>query len=147
MGPDPQEHNFNWIEALSKCSVLCEFSKLSGAVRENIEECTDANIVFREISPDRFATCRKADPCASSEDYDQCVYFTREPEKIQIEISDRSGIQCRHEVTLTLNNDGECRYRINGEGEFLRWQVLRTVLEDFLFFKHEKPPAAGISSW
>ena len=36
-------------------------------------------------------------------------------------------------VKLTLNHDGECRYKINGEGEYLRWQVARKVLEPMFF--------------
>ena len=36
-------------------------------------------------------------------------------------------------VTLTLNDEGECRYKINGEGEYLRWQVARKVLEPLFF--------------
>ena len=36
-------------------------------------------------------------------------------------------------LTLTLNDDGERRYRIDGKGEFVRWQVLRRLLEPLLF--------------
>ena len=36
-------------------------------------------------------------------------------------------------VTLTLNDEGECRYKINGEGEYLRWQVVRRALEPMFF--------------
>ena len=31
-------------------------------------------------------------------------------------------------LTLTLNDEGECRFIIDGEGEFLRWQVARRAL-------------------
>ena len=37
-------------------------------------------------------------------------------------------------LDLTLNEDGECRFKVEGEeGEFLRWQVAREALEDILF--------------
>lgn len=38
-------------------------------------------------------------------------------------------------VTLTLNDSGECRYQINDEGEYLRWQVVRKALETLFFGK------------
>ena len=44
----------------------------------------------------------------------------------------RERTQCR--ITLTLNEDGERRYQIDGkEKEYLRWQVLRKTLKEPLF--------------
>ena len=37
------------------------------------------------------------------------------------------------DLTLTFNNEGLCRYQINGAGEFLRWQVSRKALKELLF--------------
>ena len=43
----------------------------------------------------------------------------------------------RFTVSLTLNDDGECRYRIgDGPQEYLRWQVIRRVLQP-IFFPNE----------
>ena len=36
-------------------------------------------------------------------------------------------------LTLTLNEEGEYRYQINREGEFLRWQVMKKALKNLLF--------------
>ena len=37
------------------------------------------------------------------------------------------------EITLTLNDNGQCRYRMDGEGEHLRWQIVRRALEPLFF--------------
>ena len=44
-------------------------------------------------------------------------------------------------LTLILNDDGKCRFKIDGEGgkEFLVWQVMRRAL-DGLFFKLATQP-------
>ena len=36
-------------------------------------------------------------------------------------------------LTLTLSDDGECRFLVNGEGECLRWQVVRRALCPIFF--------------
>ena len=43
-----------------------------------------------------------------------------------------SGI-AKGAITLTLNDDGDCRYRIDGKGEYLCWQVLCRMLEPLFF--------------
>ena len=49
----------------------------------------------------------------------QEVVFTMEDESIVIANKPGGGI---YTVKLTLNHDGECRYRIDGdENEYLRW--------------------------
>ena len=36
-------------------------------------------------------------------------------------------------LTLTLSDEGECRFLIDGEGDRLRWQVVRRALCPILF--------------
>ena len=38
------------------------------------------------------------------------------------------------ELTLALTDEGECRFRIDGEGDYLRWQVARKALEEIFFY-------------
>ena len=42
-------------------------------------------------------------------------------------------------LSLTLNEEAECRYRINGKGEHLRWQVMKHALKKLLFFLPRQP--------
>ena len=45
-----------------------------------------------------------------------------------------SGIKDNFKLTLTLNDKGECWYRVDGgEEEFLRWQIMKKALRDLLF--------------
>ena len=36
-------------------------------------------------------------------------------------------------ITLTLNDEGECRFLIDGKGCYLRWQVLMRFLEPLFY--------------
>ena len=140
MSDDPQSHNFNWVEARRACSLLCEALKLGNTVKQSVEERRKnaesdrrANIEFREISKDHFCVCHRPTPSYDDEDFDWCVHFIRETSRIAITQSNRKGSEKRFDVTLTLNDEGLCRYKIDGRGEYLRWQVARKALEPFMF--------------
>ena len=36
-------------------------------------------------------------------------------------------------VTLSLSSQGQCRYQINSEGEYFRWEVARKALMNLFF--------------
>ncbi len=36
-------------------------------------------------------------------------------------------------LKIELNNDGDCRYTIDGEGQYQPWQILRLALKQILF--------------
>ena len=143
MSDDKLLHDFNWVKAKRECSVFCEMAHLEKAAqcsveerRKNAEHDRRANIEFRKISQDHFSVCHRTTPSYGEEDYDWCVHFQREPEKILVEHTiQKKGVVKRHVLTLTLNNDGDCRYRVDGLGEYLRWQVLKEIL-DPLFWPH-----------
>ena len=149
----PKDHDFNWVKARRECSVLCEMSKLSSAVKACVEARRldangdpRANIRFRELSKEHFCVCRLSVPSQGDEDFDWCVHFTRDnPEEIKIEQSGKRGPEKCYRVTLTLSDDGECRYRINDEGKYLRWQVAKIVLEGLLF--GSQPDSVGVEVW
>ncbi len=46
-----------------------------------------------------------------------------------------SGNKCgkQFSITLTLNNKGQCRLRIDGGEELEQWQVRRIMLEELFF--------------
>ena len=39
------------------------------------------------------------------------------------------AVDASYTITLTLNDKGDCRFKIDGEGCYLRWQVLKHFLE------------------
>jgi hypothetical protein len=56
------------------------------------------------------------------------VLFTVRGERINIKTESVSEIN----ATLTLNNDGDCRFKVNGQ-ELQAWQLSRVALEDLFF--------------
>lgn len=130
----PTDHDFNWVKATRECSVFCEMSRLSGTVESAVEDRECSQIKFIEHSKDHFSVCHLKDHPASEEDFDWCVHFIRQPDRITVEHGvAKKGVVNKYVLTLTLNDDGECRYRIDGEGEYLRWQVIRRALDPLFF--------------
>ena len=52
-------------------------------------------------------------------------FFDRENNRIVVQDENPEPLY----LTVTLNDEGRCRFKINGKGEFLRWQVFRKTLE------------------
>ena len=100
---------------------MCEFLKLQETVRGNVA-ASSTNAKFEEVNSNIFVVSR----------FNSSIRFQFKQNKDAIEVA-HSSTGIMFAVTPTLNNDGECRYRINGEGEYLRWQVAQKALEKFLF--------------
>ena len=47
----------------------------------------------------------------------------------------------RMKLTLTLNDEGSCRFKIDGKGEYMRWQVARRRLAPFSLMSREAQSA------
>ena len=60
----------------------------------------------------------------------RCVVFKIEYECIMV-----TGFKHNDHLrlTLTLDDDGDCLFKINGEGLYKRWQVIRRALEPLFF--------------
>ena len=130
MMDDPKEHDFNWVKAHRECSVLCEYGHLRNAVEASVKERNADDIQFRILNEDHFSVCRlQPGSPPASENYDHCVHFSRNPKEIKITDATRGGKDKSCSLSLTLNDNGDCRYQINGGGEFLRWQVAKLALQ------------------
>jgi hypothetical protein len=57
------------------------------------------------------------------------VKFMLAQDRIAIALPDGKQLA----ITLTLNNEGLCKLKVNGEGELEQWQVRRMALESFFF--------------
>ena len=49
-------------------------------------------------------------------------------------------------LTLTLDDDGDCLFQINGEGQYKRWQVIRRALKPLFFRLDDLDVSASASS-
>ncbi len=45
-----------------------------------------------------------------------------------------SNLADKFHLTLTFTDKGECRLKVDGKGEYLRWQVSRKSLEEIFFY-------------
>lgn len=141
---DPaKKHDYNWVKARRECSLPCEIQKLHDAVQASVEERRkdvksdrSADVEFKENLETNFSVCHRAFPRYGHDVYDWCVHFTLESDKIEVTQASPKQPRKSFALTLTLNDDGECRYQVDGEGEYLRWQVVRKVLEELYFPSH-----------
>ena len=133
MSDNPEHPDFNWVKARYECSLGLEFECL----RKDIERCRDEwaaqqpqNGVGHKIvvsgSPEVICVERRT----GSPRRPASVRFVLHADYILV---DSTNSVKQFKLTLTLNDEGDCRYRIDGDGEFIRWQVLHRALEPLLF--------------
>ena len=138
-----QEHDFDWVTARHHCSVPNEFARLRSFVENNCatrREClgVGASVQFSFENGDRdiFSVTRTQPEGRYGEAHR--VKFLLRHDHIAVVDTWRDQTQ-QMTLTLTLNDDGECRFLIDGEGEYLRWQVARRALCPLFF----PDPTAG----
>jgi hypothetical protein len=130
MSTVPQE--LNWVKARSECSVGRVFSQLFIEAEQDIKEI---NLLPNTpgYPPPTFAMRRNtAGNCFvvfEAGNTNAVVDFQLVNDHIVIAMPNGKRLT----ITLTLNNDGVCKLKVNGEGELERWQVRRMVLESLFF--------------
>lgn len=124
---------FNWINARVACSPARIFNDLFLAIKGDVGE-RNVSLQARDASPLRpsfdlgmnssgqyFAVFRVGDVRSTIE------FFLR-TERIEVKTSAESS-----SITLSLDNQGVCKLRMNG-GELLeQWQVRKILLEGLFF--------------
>ena len=121
------KQDFNWVDARHNCSIMVEFEKLRRDVEKATEQhkkltLDDARFEFHDEG--EFFVVR----CLPRHGDETGAVFTRKNGSIEVDAATRFA------VSLTLNDDGECRYRIgDGPQEYLRWQVIRRALQPVFF--------------
>ena len=138
MEKKPTEYDdFNWVEARQNCSVIEQFKLLQETVEANVTERKEhlgkkenfqkVRLTFERDSNSQFRVMRDAPSLY------RCIIFLLQKEHISV-VQDEMEKKPLFDLTVILNEDGECRFKVDGEdGEFLRWQVAQKALEDILF--------------
>ena len=124
-----KDNDFNWVEARNNCSAAKAFEALKQTVEANVQE--------RQQQVDAVSNTAPSFQNRSEQEF---VVVQHSPFKVgafrlqgnRIFVEDNNG-EKQFELALALNDDGECRFNVDGEGEFLRWQVARKALEGILF--------------
>ena len=132
----PNDHDFDWVQAQLGCSPLCEYRRIVKSVKDAVKVRQDALMKLDPDSRDRIE-CAEFDAALNvyripKPGKTNGIVFELDGDKDLIAITDYAT-RTTLVVTLTLNDEGECRYKIDGEGEYLRWQVARKVLEPMFF--------------
>ena len=134
MSDNPDSHEFDWVTARDRCSLPKEFHGLKELVEENCKSrnrCAPAhhpyNYNYCEIDSDHFSVQRTDTPNESC-----VVEFSLKNDRIMVGGSD-SNPPWKMKLTLTLNDAGLCRFKVNDDGEYFRWQVVMRALSPLFF--------------
>ena len=137
MTDDPKNQDFDWVSARHKCSLPHEFVRLKTAVQANCaarQRClpkdTPVGFRFEDLGTEEFSVTRH--PVGGAVGLEYAVTFSLRNDHISV-IDCWSDPAHRFSLTVELNDDGECRFVIDGEGEYLRWQVARRALCPMFF--------------
>lgn len=130
-------HDFDWVTARAQCSLANEFVRLKEQVgrdvcarRKCLPKDNSMDFSFHATGDEHFSVSRFPIPGIAGNSYS--VIFSLRNDQILI-VDEWSEPAKRLILTLTLNDEGECRFLINGEGDRLRWQVVRRALCPIFF--------------
>jgi hypothetical protein len=117
--------DFDWVRARAQCSVAEVFQKLKLGAKADV----DAANSLRNGEPVKFSVIEQGNRFTVSRDHQSepasSVDFTLEKHIIKIE-----GVTGKIEAFVTLNDDGECKIKIEMDGEELElWHLRRRCLE------------------
>jgi hypothetical protein len=126
---DKDKSKFDWVTARSSCSLPKVFKDLRLQVEEDVKT---RNGLRPANSPYEFSLADDDDGFAvflEAKDVHRSVKFSLAEHAIVVQ--DFKGKEM-FEVTLTFNDEGECRLNVK-EKECDLWQVRRMALEGLLF--------------
>ena len=130
--PSPHDQDFNWIKALTECSIQFEFQKIKRDIENTVRSQQWA---FHE---DQSMIQVSRSPTSAGETY-----------SVVLEIQDKCilvkgfGHQLPLCLTLTLDDDANCSFQIDGIGSYKRWQIIRRALEPLLFHRFVSDPSSA----
>ena len=133
---DPTKtHDYNWVMERRKCFVDRAFIDLKNAVEAITKELNndppprrflDGVIMFMNTDPNGFSVIAQG---RSSHSAPSHITFHLRQTSIAVDgLSEKEFV-----ITPFMNKKFQCRYRINGQGEYLRWQVLRRALHSLFY--------------
>lgn len=122
--------NFDWVRALSECSVGAVFETLRQQVKRDVEirqglrtEHVHYGFQFISTSTNSFSVMVEGNKVHDT------VWFERKENEIAVH--GEEGIPS-FSGTLTLNADGECRVKVE-DSEYELWQIRKMALERLFF--------------
>jgi hypothetical protein len=128
---DEQGSDFNWVKARHECSAARMFTRLSLRAAADVEERNELRTdreLKREIKFEFQSKGARFEVFQNSRERPS-VTFVLDGDGIRVEGNNPSACFAG---TVTLNNEGQCRLKVEQE-ELQEWQVLKRALEAFFF--------------
>ena len=122
----------DWVTARSLCSLPNIFKELRLRVEEDVKT---RNALRPNNSPYEFSVTENGDEFTvllETKDTNRSIIFSLADRAIRVR--DSRGREM-FDVTLTFNDEGECRLNVQ-EKERELWQVRRMALEELLFQRY-----------
>ena len=128
-----EHHEFDWVQAMSSCTVEKVFECLKKEVEGDLEKLQSCNperargLVYEPSKDEKtFSIKYNTNPYG--------MYFVLSGSTIVVErYTAKSDIEPIMKLSVELNDEGECML-VDGEGKsWLRWQVRRQALEGIFF--------------
>ena len=128
--------DFNWVQAKLDCSLSEEFLKLGVQAKNDVtcrkrslERKDGYDLSFSETGEDKSELVVSRDPLEGVLGCKAEVTFRLRNDHISVTPISNDPLILR----IGLNDEGDCRYTINGKGQYQPWQVLKLALEQILF--------------
>ena len=129
-------HDFNWVKARQECSLALEFVRLLKAVQGDTRERQKGlkkQELKVQLSFEADANGLEFMVIRTGNGSPRCVSFALQRGTITV-TKNESNPADNFDLTLTFTDKGEYRFKVNGKGEYLRWQVSRKSLEEIFFY-------------
>lgn len=134
----PPDFDGDWVTARAKCSVATMFESLKKEALRNTH--TRNELVDASGDKGRFSMVDRPDGFRIGDTWSQhgrrTVDFALDGGRIDITQWTGSTPKLLARVTVTLNDEGRCRFKVH-DAEREGWQILKDVLE-WLFFDEPK---------
>jgi hypothetical protein len=122
-------HNLDWVSKRASCSIEKAFEELKGQVQTDVEtrnslrpQAAHYGFAFKSAG-NSFSVSTESNAPSKS------IVFVLSKHSISVKDGDGNLIL---ESTVTLNDEGECKPKINGQ-EREYWQLRRMALEKLFY--------------
>jgi hypothetical protein len=125
--------NFDWVTALSECSLSVVFEELRQQVKGDVDKAQSqrpkqAHYGFRFVS----TSTKSFSVLVEGNKIRGTIWFENTGKEISVRGENDFP---KLSATVTLNKDRECRIRIDGQ-EYELWQMRRMALETLFFYDY-----------
>ena len=126
--------DFDWVKALSSCSLSIVFERLRQDVENDVKTRNELRV--KDLRADGFGY--EFSFTGGSYSFKVILDSNQKREVVTFKLGDKSISatdsqgDLLFDATLTLNDEGECRLKIEGEEHDL-WHVRRMALEHIFF--------------